>query len=94
MAKLYREKTDYDYTMEELADESAYTIKNRCFLCDILIDNNWEYFTSYGNCCIVCSIRVSKVSLKFKGDLEKQEEALKELEARRLLVKSGKLRKQ
>jgi hypothetical protein len=94
MSNVHREKTNYDYTMEELADESLYTIKNRCFLCEIRIENNWNYFTHYGNCCMVCSIRVSKIASKYKSDKEKQREALLELEERRRLVKSGKLKKQ
>jgi len=94
MSNVHREKTNYDYTMEELADKSLYTIKNRCFLCEIKINNNWGYFTQYGNCCVVCSERVSKVSSKYKGNQEKIREALLELEERRRLVKSGKLKKQ
>jgi len=94
MSNVHRQKTDYDYTMEELSDKSAYTIKNRCFLCEIKISNSWRYFTQYGNCCIVCSARVARVSSKHKGDLVKAEEALQELDRRRRLVRSGKLKKQ
>jgi len=94
MAKLHREKTDYDYTMEELSDRKSYTIKNRCFLCEIKIDNSWEYFSSYGNCCTVCSARVARVASRDRNNPIRGEEALRELNERRNLVKSGKLKKQ
>lgn len=89
-----REKTDYDYTMEELSDESLYTIKNRCFLCEIKITNDFEYFTQYGNCCRECSYRVSRVVTKYKFMPHKKEIAIKQLEERRHLVKTGILKHQ
>lgn len=89
-----REKTDYDYLMEELNDARKYTIKNICFLCRIKIKNSFKYFQMYGNCCVVCSARVSKVSSKFKFRPDKRAEALEELEDRRRLVRKGILKKQ
>lgn len=50
--------------MESLDDinekDYAGKIKNRCFICEAHIDNNWDYYLVFGNCCRACNTRIGK----------------------------------
>ena len=77
-------------------NESKYLrcIKNRCFLCEIEIHNNFQYYIKYGNCCVVCSSRATRRALDYKSDERMKEFLLEELKQRRILVKIGIIKEQ
>lgn len=73
----------------EYKEEWVKGIKNRCFLCDIRIKNCVDYYIKYGNCCVVCSSRITKCALDYRHNEMMLQILLNELIQRRKLVKMG-----
>jgi hypothetical protein len=85
-------KHQYDqWFTESEEDDGAWSksIKNKCFLCEIKIKNCFDYYMKYGNCCVVCSSRVTRTALDYKNNGMMCRILLEELVQRRKLVKMG-----
>lgn len=77
----------------ELNDETRYKIKDVCFICGIRIKNCFSYFVKYGNCCVVCSGRATRMT-RIPGNEMLRGYETEELHRRRDDVKNGILEEQ
>lgn len=85
-----RNKNKLDQWREyEYKDEWIRSIRNKCFLCEIRIKNCVDYYLKYGNCCIVCSSRITKKAIDYKHNEMMLKILTDELIQRRRLVKMG-----
>lgn len=79
------------FSEEELNDVDSWSlkIKHRCFLCGIKIKNCIDYYFKYGNCCVICSSRVTRVAIDYKHNEMMKKILFEEFLQRRKLVKMG-----
>jgi len=52
---------DYALTQREVHNKKNYKIKNHCFLCLIWFKNNWVHYWIYGNACVACCGRITRI---------------------------------